>query len=86
QIYIFYFVLGPILGLDRFADSAVVIKARIKTVPMRQWRVGREFNKRLKEKFDAENIEIPFPHLTLYVGRDKHGQAVPIHVSEIQKE
>lgn len=57
-----------IFGLDKFGDSAVVIKARIKTVPSAQWMIGREFNKRLKEAFDAKGIEIPFPHRTIYWG------------------
>lgn len=76
-------ILEPIevLGLDQFADSALVIKARIKTKPIKQWRVGREFNRRLKKAFDARNIEIPFPHVTLYMGQDKQGQAPPVHVS-----
>ena len=51
-----------ILGLDSFKDSGIVIKSRIKTKPMQQWKVGREFNKLIKERFEKENIEIPFPH------------------------
>lgn len=70
-----------IVGLDRFADSAVVIKARIKTVPIKQFRVGREFNRRLKKMFDEHDIEIPFPHLTLYMGKDKRNQAPPLRVA-----
>ena len=62
-------------GVDKFADSAVVIKSRVKTKPIQQWRVGREFNARLKKRFDELGIEIPFPHLTLYMGQDKHGDA-----------
>ena len=57
-----------IFGVDQFADSAVVIKGRIKTKPIRQWMVGREFLRRTKLAFDREGIEIPFPHRTLYVG------------------
>lgn len=57
-----------IFGLDDFADSALVIKARIKTKPISQWAVGREYRKRLKIAFDKENIEIPFPHTTIYWG------------------
>ena len=57
-----------IMGLDRFADSALVIKARIKTSPGDQWQIGRAYRKLLKENFDRENIEIPFPHVTLYMG------------------
>ena len=57
-----------VFGVDKFADSAVVIKGRIKTRPMQQWMVGREFNRRVKKAFDAEGIEIPFPHVSLYAG------------------
>lgn len=57
-----------IFGVDRFGDSAVVIKARLKTRPIEQWSVGREFRRRLKHAFDAKNIEIPFPHTTVYWG------------------
>ncbi|MEW6052659.1 MAG: mechanosensitive ion channel family protein [Nitrospirota bacterium] len=75
-------ILEPIeiLGLDQFADSAVVIKARTTTLPIKQWRIGREFNRRLKMKFDERNIEIPFPHMTLYMGQDKEGKAPPLQV------
>ena len=57
-----------ILGLDQFADSALVIKARLKTKPSMQWIVTRAYNKRLKVAFDDENIEIPFPHTSIYWG------------------
>lgn len=57
-----------IMGLDQFGDSALVIKARLKTIPSMQWTITREYNKRLKIAFDHENIEIPFPHTTLYWG------------------
>ena len=78
-----YDILEPIeiLGLDKFADSAIVIKARTKTKPIRQWAVAREFNRRLKKKFDELNIEIPFPHTTLYMGQGKDGTAPPMNVS-----
>jgi small conductance mechanosensitive channel len=63
-------ILEPIeiLGVDQFADSAVVIKARIKTMPIKQWFVGREMNRRIKKRFDEEGIEIPFPHQSMYFG------------------
>ncbi len=75
-------ILEPIevLGLDEFADSAVVIKARIKTKPIKQWRVGREFKRRLKKKFDEKDIEIPFPHVTLYPGKNKDGSGPPLNL------
>ncbi|MFP4517765.1 MAG: mechanosensitive ion channel family protein, partial [Desulfovibrionales bacterium] len=80
-------ILEPIeiLGLDKFADSAVVIRARTKTKPVRQWAVGREFNRRIKKRFDELDIEIPFPHTTLYMGQDKEGQAPAMNV-KVKKE
>jgi small conductance mechanosensitive channel len=58
-----------IYGVDDFTDSAVNIKARLRTVPLRQAAVGREYRRRLKKAFDAAGIEIPFPHRTLYMGK-----------------
>jgi small-conductance mechanosensitive channel len=64
-------ILEPLemLGVDRFNDSAVVIRCRLKTVPVQQWRIGREMNRRIKKTFDAKGIEIPFPHRTIYWGQ-----------------
>ncbi len=75
-------ILQPIeiLGLDQFADSAVVIRARTTTLPGKQWRVGREFNRRIKKRFDELHIEIPFPHVTLYMGEGKDGTSPPLHI------
>lgn len=56
-----------ILGLDKFTDSAVIIKARLRTLPGHQWAVMRAFNRRLKFAFDREGIEIPFPQRTVHV-------------------
>ncbi|TDO02607.1 mechanosensitive ion channel family protein [Sunxiuqinia elliptica] len=65
-------ILEPmeIFGLDSFGDSALVVKGRIKTKPIQQWVVGREYRKRLKEAFDKHKIEIPFPHRTIYWGEE----------------
>jgi len=70
-------ILEPIevMGVDAFADSAVIIKGRLKTLPLKQWQVGRAFNRLVKLRFDAAGIEIPFPHRTVYFGVDKHGGA-----------
>jgi len=76
-------ILEPlqILGVDQFADSAVIIKARMKTKPIRQWTIGREFNRRMKKRFDELGIEIPFPHTTLYFGEPKEGKPPPLHIA-----
>jgi small conductance mechanosensitive channel len=80
--YFRHLIMEPleVAGLDRFADSAVVIKARFKTRPLRQWEVTREFNRRIKNRFDQLGIEIPFPHQRVYFGADKQGQAPAAHV------
>jgi moderate conductance mechanosensitive channel len=75
-------MLAPIeiLGVDRFTDSAVVVRARLKTKPIKQWNVGREFNRRMKKLFDARGIEIPFPQRTLHWGEPKRGEAAPLQL------
>ncbi len=75
-------ILEPleILGVDSFADSAVIIRARFTTKPIRQWAVGREFNRRMKKVFDERGIEIPFPHRTIYMGEPKEGAAPALQV------
>ena len=54
-----------VFGLDKFEDSAIVIKGRIPTVHKQQWIVKREFNRRIKLAFDKSGIEIPFPQRTI---------------------
>jgi moderate conductance mechanosensitive channel len=77
-----YRMLEPIeiIGVDAFKESSVVIKVRLKTLPIQQWNVGREFNRRMKKAFDRKGIEIPFPHRTIYFGEDKKGEAPPAHI------
>jgi moderate conductance mechanosensitive channel len=57
-----------IFGVEKLDDSAVVIRGRIKTKPLQQWFVGREFLRRIKYAFDAQGIETPFPHRRIYFG------------------
>ena len=45
-----------------------MIKGRLKTLPIKQWDVGREYLRRLKKAFDAAGVEIPFPHRSVYFG------------------
>jgi len=54
-----------IVGVDQLADSAVMLKARIRTFPGKQFSIRREYLKRVKIAFDAAGIEIPFPHMKL---------------------
>jgi moderate conductance mechanosensitive channel len=66
------FILEPIevLGVDAFGDWAVTLKARIKTMPLKQWDVGRELRRRIKKTFDARGIEMPFPERIVTVRED----------------
>jgi moderate conductance mechanosensitive channel len=68
-------------GVQALGDSAVTVRGRIKTVPGKQWAVGRAFNTVLKKVFDARGIEIPFPHQTIYFGENKDGSAPLAHIA-----
>jgi small conductance mechanosensitive channel len=76
-------MLDPIeiAGLDRFGEIAVVIRGRIKVLAGEQWRVAREFNRRIKQRFDQLGIEIPVAYRSLVVRADEapvHGAAPPV--------
>jgi small conductance mechanosensitive channel len=74
-----YFMLEPleVIGVDRFVDSAVILKVRLKTVPLQQWTVGREFNRRVKKAFEAEGIEMPSQERTIFFGNTPPPSAEP---------
>jgi small-conductance mechanosensitive channel len=76
-------ILGDMewFGVEQLGDSAVVIRVRIKTLPGKQWGVGRALNGAVKRVFDARGIELPFPHQTIYFGADKDGNAPPAFIS-----
>lgn len=69
-----------IAGVDEWADSAVILRCRFKVRALEQWRVRREYLKRLKFEFDRQGIEIPFPHLTVYAGQDKRASPMPLTI------
>lgn len=76
-------ILEPIeiVGVEHWADSAVILRCRLKVKPLEQWNVRREFLRRLKRAFDERGIEIPYPHLTLYAGQGKDGSAPPLRIA-----
>lgn len=73
-----------IFGVDSFGESEVVVKARMKTKPIQQWIIGREYRRRLKKAFDERGIEIPFPHRTIYWG--EASQAFQFKLSRAEAE
>lgn len=62
-------MLGEIevFGIDEFGDSAVTLKARIKTRPGQQAGIGREYRRRLKYEFDKVGIDFPYPQRTVHI-------------------
>lgn len=69
-------------GVQALGDSAVVLRARIKCVPGKQWGVGRAYNELCKRVLDARGIEIPYPHQTIYFGENKDGSAPALHLKD----
>lgn len=60
-----------ILGLDEFKSSSLCVKSRIKTQPKEQWTIKRAFNKIIKDRFDKENIEIPYNQIVVSKKQDR---------------
>lgn len=60
-------ILEPleVQGIQAFAESAITLRCRIKTVALEQWSVRRAFLTRIKTAFDANHIDIPYPHMTV---------------------
>jgi len=54
--------------VDGLGDHGIDIKILGDTKPMRQWALTGELRKRLKERFDVEGIEIPWPHTKVFFG------------------
>ncbi|MCZ6588578.1 MAG: mechanosensitive ion channel family protein, partial [Alphaproteobacteria bacterium] len=63
-------------GVQSLGDSAVVIRAKMRVTAGTQWGMKREFNRRMKNRFDELGIEIPFPQRAITFGEDKDGNAV----------
>lgn len=55
-----------ILGVERFGESQLVIRMIVKTMPLKQWEVGRELRRRIKNRFDEKGIQIPSSHRILF--------------------
>jgi small conductance mechanosensitive channel len=61
-----------VLGVDKLGESGVVIKVIAQTRPSKQWAVMRELNKRIKNRFDLEGIEIPNPHVKVILNQEQN--------------
>jgi moderate conductance mechanosensitive channel len=67
-------------GIIEFGDSAINVRARIRTLPGKHLALGRAYSEIIKEVFDERGIEIAFPHMTVYMGEDKDGNAPPLRL------
>ncbi|ALJ36295.1 mechanosensitive ion channel protein [Azospirillum brasilense] len=78
-------IMGPleVMGLDKFQpDSTQLITARFKTRPTRQWGVSREFNRRMKKRFDELGVEVPTGSMQLIVGGNHPDRALAEALSQ----
>jgi small conductance mechanosensitive channel len=64
-----------VLGVQELGDSAVTIRGYIKVAPDQRWLVRRELFRRIKNRFDADSIEIPFPQRTVHVANPEELRA-----------
>jgi small conductance mechanosensitive channel len=71
-------IITPLVaqGVQSLDDSAVIIRAKMRVKAGTQWGMKREFNRRLKNRFDELGIEIPFPQTAITFGEDKKGKSV----------
>lgn len=51
-------------------DSAVTVRIAVRVIPGEQWQGERELRRLIKQRFDEQSIEIPFPRRTIYVRRE----------------
>jgi len=65
-------ILAPleVVGVDAFKPAEVTLRFRIKTLPLKQWTVGRELRRRIKKAFDINNIRIPTPQMSIRLRSD----------------
>jgi small conductance mechanosensitive channel len=59
--------------VDNLGDSGIDIKIMADTKPAKQWALMGELRKRIKDRFDEEGIEIPWPHTKVYFGNQPGG-------------
>ncbi|BAZ45712.1 MscS mechanosensitive ion channel [Chondrocystis sp. NIES-4102] len=60
-----------ILGIEQFSDRGILIRVWIKTEPLQQWDVAREFRRRIKIAFDKADIPIPVPQQQILLEKKK---------------
>ena len=67
-----------VTGVEMLAADSVTLRVMVKTAPLEQWKVARELRHRLKDAFDAEGIEIPFPQRSLWLRTSPESVPTPV--------
>ncbi|MBB3951205.1 mechanosensitive ion channel domain-containing protein [Aureimonas jatrophae] len=70
------------LGVEMLGDNAVTVRGRIRTLPGKQWPVGRIYRQVIKTLLDERGIEIPFPQTTVWFGENKNHEAAPLRIAQ----
>jgi moderate conductance mechanosensitive channel len=72
-------ILAPVevLGVDDFKETSVSLRFRIKTVPLKQWEIGRELRRRIRRVLNREGVRTPSPKMEVSITRERSAQAVP---------
>ena len=65
-------------GVEELGADGIAIRLVVKTAPLEQWKVARELRRCLKDAFDAEGIEIPFPQRALWIRKDPESDPTPV--------
>lgn len=73
-----------IYGISHFGENGYIVTIRTTTTPGDQWMAAREYRKRIKEKFEEYNIQIPLPQLTIHRGQQREGEANPISIDSFK--
>ncbi|MBB3935087.1 mechanosensitive ion channel domain-containing protein [Aureimonas phyllosphaerae] len=71
------------LGVETLGDNAVVVRGRVRTLPGKQWGIGRLYREVIKELMDERGIEIPFPQTTVWFGETKSHEAPPLRLAGV---
>lgn len=81
-------ILEPleIAGVDGFREAGVLVKSRMKVRAGEQWKVGREFNRRIKRRFDELGIELPVPQQKVFFGGGPSSDLSPVLIERMRRD
>ncbi len=74
--------LPEVLGIDDLSHTGMLVRVWIKTAPMEQWRVGREFRLRVRQAFAANNIQIGRPQ---WIVVNTEGSVLDMEIEEVKR-